>query len=184
MAVSNVEGWRNPIDFTQGALVGPTNVSTFDITDPRNPVLLTTSATNVRPALFGNGGVAIGTGQFAFGGTRAGSSEQYSAWWTRGIRRVRNRRPLLRRTSCVQCGCGGAELSVRADRQYGACGVPDFKLAQLFLSVRYRGRVGVSSAQSESAPTPPRRWSCPAPPPAASPVGQGSERRCRQSIRK
>ena len=73
VTVSNVEGWRNPIDFSQGAVVGPTSVSTFDISDPRNPVLLTTSQTNVRPALGGNGGALIGTNQFAFAGTRAGN---------------------------------------------------------------------------------------------------------------
>jgi uncharacterized protein (TIGR03437 family) len=73
VVLSNVEGWRNPIDFTQGAVVGPTNVSTFDITDPRNPVLLTTTTTGVQPALGGNGGAPIGTGQFAFAGTRAGT---------------------------------------------------------------------------------------------------------------
>jgi hypothetical protein len=73
VTVNNVEGWRNPIDFSQGALVGPTSVSTFDISDPRNPVLQTTAATSVLPALGGNGGVPIGTGQFAFAGTRAGN---------------------------------------------------------------------------------------------------------------
>jgi hypothetical protein len=73
VTVNNVEGWRNPIDFSQGSLVGPTNVSTFDISDPRNPVLLTTAATSVLPALGGNGGAPIGTGQFAFAGTRAGT---------------------------------------------------------------------------------------------------------------
>lgn len=73
LVVSNVEGWRNPIDFTQGAVVGPTVVTTFDITDPRNPVLLTTVPANVAPALGGNGGATIGTGQFAFAGTRIGN---------------------------------------------------------------------------------------------------------------
>jgi uncharacterized protein (TIGR03437 family) len=73
VVISNVEGWRNPIDFTQGAVVGPSVVSTFDITDPRNPVLLATMPANVAPALGGNGGATIGTGQFAFAGTRTGS---------------------------------------------------------------------------------------------------------------
>ena len=73
VTINNVEGWRNPIDFTQGAVVGPTSVTTFDISDPRNPVLLATAAASVMPALGGNGGVPIGTGQFAFGGTRAGN---------------------------------------------------------------------------------------------------------------
>jgi hypothetical protein len=73
VTVNNVEGWRNPIDFTQGAVVGPTNVSTFDISDPRNPVLQTTASTSVLPALGGNGGALIGTDQFAFAGTRAGN---------------------------------------------------------------------------------------------------------------
>jgi uncharacterized protein (TIGR03437 family) len=73
VTVNNVEGWRNPIDFSQGAVVGPTSVSAFDISDPRNPLLLATAATNVLPALGGNGGVPIGTGQFAFAGTRAGN---------------------------------------------------------------------------------------------------------------
>jgi hypothetical protein len=73
VTLNNVEGWRNPIDFSQGAVVGPTSVSTFDISDSRNPVLLTTAATGVAPGLGGNGGVPIGTGQFAFAGTRAGN---------------------------------------------------------------------------------------------------------------
>jgi uncharacterized protein (TIGR03437 family) len=76
VTVNNVEGWRNPIDFTQGSLVGPTSVSTFDISDPRNPLLLTTAATSAQPALGGNGGVPIGTGQFAFAGTRAGNQNE------------------------------------------------------------------------------------------------------------
>jgi uncharacterized protein (TIGR03437 family) len=72
VTVNDVEGWRNPIDFTQGALVGPTNVTTFDISNPKNPVLLTTEPTNVRPGLSGGGGAPIGTHQFAFAGTRDG----------------------------------------------------------------------------------------------------------------
>lgn len=49
VTISNVEGWRNPIDFSQGAAVGSTSMTTFDITDPRNPVLLATAAANVMP---------------------------------------------------------------------------------------------------------------------------------------
>jgi uncharacterized protein (TIGR03437 family) len=74
--INDIEGWRNPIDFSQGALVGPINISTFDITDPRNPVLVTTVASSVGPATSGGGGVPIGTGQFAFGGTRSGQQNQ------------------------------------------------------------------------------------------------------------
>jgi len=57
--------------------VGPTNVTTFDISNPRNPVLLTTEATSVRPGLSGGGGAPIGTNQFAFAGTRAGDQSGF-----------------------------------------------------------------------------------------------------------
>jgi len=73
VTVGNVEGWRNPIDFSQGALVGRTVITTFDISDPRNPVLLATSSTSVQPAFNGGGGVPIGSSQFAFASTRAGN---------------------------------------------------------------------------------------------------------------
>jgi len=77
ITMNDVEGWRNPIDFTQGALVGPTSVSTFDITDPRNPVLLNTVISSMRPDLSGGGGVAIGTNQFAFAGQRTGTQSGF-----------------------------------------------------------------------------------------------------------
>jgi hypothetical protein len=77
VVVNDVGGWRNPIDFTQGAVVGPTSVSTFDITDPRNPALLTTVTTSMQPDLSGSGGVAIGTNQFAFGGQRTGTQSGF-----------------------------------------------------------------------------------------------------------
>jgi hypothetical protein len=77
VTVNDVEGWRNPIDFTQGALVGPSSVTTFDITDPRNPVLLTTVVSSMRPDLSGGGGAAIGTNQFAFAGQRNGTQSGF-----------------------------------------------------------------------------------------------------------
>ena len=77
VTLNDVEGWRNPIDFTQGALVGPSSVTTFDITDPRNPVLLTTVVSSMRPDLSGGGGAAIGTNQFAFAGQRNGTQSGF-----------------------------------------------------------------------------------------------------------
>ncbi len=77
VTVNAVEGWRNPIDFNQGALAGPTSVSTFDISDPKNPVLLSTVATNMRPDLTGNGGAPMGNGQFAFAGQRSGNQSGF-----------------------------------------------------------------------------------------------------------
>ena len=70
VTMNDVEGWRNPIDFTQGALVGPTNFTTFDITDPRNPVMIATGSSTARPDLTGGGGTAVGTNQFVFAGQR------------------------------------------------------------------------------------------------------------------
>jgi uncharacterized protein (TIGR03437 family) len=77
VTLNDVEGWRNPIDFTQGALVGPSSVTTFDITDPRNPALLTTVVSSMRPDLSGGGGAAIGTNQFAFAGQRSGTQSGF-----------------------------------------------------------------------------------------------------------
>jgi uncharacterized protein (TIGR03437 family) len=77
VTVNAVEGWRNPIDFTQGAIVGPDSVSTLDITDPRNPVVVTTTSTSMRPDLSGGGGAAIGNGQFAFAGQRTGTQSGF-----------------------------------------------------------------------------------------------------------
>ena len=73
VVVSDVEGWRNPIDFTQGAIVGPSNVSVLDISDPVHPALLSTITTSMRPDLTGGGGAAVGTGQFVFAGQRTGT---------------------------------------------------------------------------------------------------------------
>lgn len=77
VTVNDVGGWRNPIDFTLGSLSGPTSVSTFDITNPTSPVLLTTVTTPMQPDLSGAGGVAIGTNQFAFGGQRTGTQSGF-----------------------------------------------------------------------------------------------------------
>jgi uncharacterized protein (TIGR03437 family) len=77
VTMNDVGGWRNPIDFNQGALLGPTSVSTFDITDPRNPLLLTTASTPAGPALTGNGGAPTGTAQFAFAGHRVGTQNAF-----------------------------------------------------------------------------------------------------------
>jgi uncharacterized protein (TIGR03437 family) len=77
VTLNDIEGWRNPIDFSQGALVGPSSVTTFDITDPRNPVLLTTVVSNMRPDLSGGGGTAVGTNQFAFAGQRNGTQSGF-----------------------------------------------------------------------------------------------------------
>ena len=73
VALGAVEGWRNPVDFSQGAIVGPSVITTFDISDPRNPVLTASSNPGEQPGLSGGGGVAIGSGQFAFAGTRSGT---------------------------------------------------------------------------------------------------------------
>jgi hypothetical protein len=70
IALGNVEGWRNPINLPEGVLVGPTNVSVLDISDPSNPTIVTTVATSVRPDLRGGGAAVVGQGQFVFGGTR------------------------------------------------------------------------------------------------------------------
>jgi uncharacterized protein (TIGR03437 family) len=72
VVLSDVDGWRNPIDFSQGAIVGPTNVSIFDIANPSSPALLTTITTSMRPDLTGGGGAPVGTGQFVFAGQRTG----------------------------------------------------------------------------------------------------------------
>ena len=50
----------------------PTTVSTWDITDPRNPTLRTTVTTAMRPDLSGGGGAAVGASQFVFAGQRTG----------------------------------------------------------------------------------------------------------------
>ncbi len=77
VTLNDVEGWRNPIDFSQGALVGPDSVTTFDITDPRNPVMLNTASSSARPDLTGGGGAAIGTNQFVFAGQRVGTQSSF-----------------------------------------------------------------------------------------------------------
>jgi uncharacterized protein (TIGR03437 family) len=77
VAMNDVGGWRNPVDFNQGALLGPTSMSTLDITDPRNPVLLSTASTPAGPALSGGGGAPIGTQQFAFAGHRVGTQNAF-----------------------------------------------------------------------------------------------------------
>ena len=77
VTLNGVGGWRNPINFNLGALEGPTSVSTFDITDPTNPILLTTVATSMQPDLNGGGGAAIGTNQFAFAGQRVGTQSGF-----------------------------------------------------------------------------------------------------------
>ena len=77
VTLNAVEGWRNPIDFAQGSLVGPTSVSTFNITDSRNPVSLGTTVSSMRPDLAGGRGAAIGTGQFAFAGQRVGTQSGF-----------------------------------------------------------------------------------------------------------
>ena len=123
VTMNDVGGWRNPVDFNQGALLGPTSMSTLDITDPRNPVLLE------------HGVHSCGSG---------------AVWrWRRPYRHsaVRLRGPSRGHAECLPgCGCadpgepavqrgeysghsaepvgGGSELFVRADQQHRRGGLP------------------------------------------------------------
>jgi hypothetical protein len=72
VVLGSVEGWRNPINFPLGAIVGPTTVTTLNVSDPQRPAVIRTVNTSVRPDLRGQGAAAIGTRQYIFGGMRAG----------------------------------------------------------------------------------------------------------------
>jgi uncharacterized protein (TIGR03437 family) len=77
IALGNVEGWRNPINFPLGAQVGPTVVTTLDLSNPGNPAVLRTVSTPARPDLRGSGAAALGASQYVFGGTRVGDQPAF-----------------------------------------------------------------------------------------------------------
>jgi hypothetical protein len=77
VVAGNVEGWRNPVNFPLGALVGPTTVTTLNISDPQRPTVIRTVTTPFRPDLLGTGAAIIGPRQYMFGGIRSGDQSVF-----------------------------------------------------------------------------------------------------------
>ena len=73
VGLAYIEGWRNPVNFPQGALVGPVMLYVANLANPRSPALVRTVFTPLLPAFTGGGGVSLGNGIFLLAGARDGT---------------------------------------------------------------------------------------------------------------